>query len=386
MVSVVPLMTACILLELTAGASAQTPDILAPAALMRTNSQVRATWTDAWLHSDDPLEIAWGAWLVKLDRQMNFIPLLVQKVKEYVPMEEPAVGTRDRDSQDAMLEALDTLIQLNASVRVEDARKLYPEFAAQSLILLVRSPENAQSALFEIFDKAKTNWTWLAAGNVLFKQQAPGFARRLMDRLTQHVSVSVWDPGLGGGSGGGGSECGFSLREPKMDWPPVGLYQLTQFPGRIPWVTATFLIDGPTPVYYLRAEPGNYDNPPDSPGYCYDGDRDQYRAQYVTKLLQFTFPKISLDPYPLISIEWRDEINYAQRLSAAIEQQITAFHLALASLESIHLLTPDEASSLRPRVEVVISDRRRDRSVPLPDFGKSDGSVQVTAAFRPPLH
>ena len=66
------------------------------------------------------------------------------------------------------------------------------------------------------------------------------------------------------GGAGGGSECGLSLRAPKARWPSVGLYLLTQFPERMPGLTATFLVGGDTTVYYLRVEPGNYDNPPDA--------------------------------------------------------------------------------------------------------------------------
>jgi hypothetical protein len=113
-----------------------------------------------------------------------------------------------------MLVVLDALIGLGAAVPVEEARKLYPEFAAQSMILLVRSPNDAQSALLDIFHDAKANWTWLATGNVLVKARTPGFAALLLGRFTQHMTVSVLDPGFGSAFGGGGSECGFSLRAP----------------------------------------------------------------------------------------------------------------------------------------------------------------------------
>jgi hypothetical protein len=93
-----------------------------------------------------------------------------------------------------------------------------------------------------------------------------------------------------------------SMRAPKTSWPAVGLYVLTQFPARLPGVKAIFLVAGDTPIYYLRFESGNYDNPGDAPGFCDDGNRDQYRAQYLVRLLANSSPQIKLDPYPYATI------------------------------------------------------------------------------------
>ena len=148
------------------------------------------------------------------------------------------------------------------------------EFPAESLILLIRSQQAATSTFLKLLASANANWNWLAAGNVLSKERAQGFPDLLLQKLTQRVDVFVVNGGFGSGSGGGGSECGFSLGAPKSDWPPVGLYKLTQFPERIPRLDTQFLIGGETPVYYWRAEPGNYDNPPDAARDCDQGDRD----------------------------------------------------------------------------------------------------------------
>ena len=189
----------------------------------------------------------------------------MQKVTEYQTGAESTWASVERDRHDSLLAVLDALIQLRGTLPAEQACKLYPEFAAQSVILLIRSTEDARTALLSIFGKAKANWTWLAVGNALSKTQTAGFAALLLSRFTQHLKVRVEDPGFVSGEGGGGSECGFSLRAPKPGWPRVGLYHLTQFAERIPWLEAHFLIGGETSVYYWRADPGNYDNPPDDP-------------------------------------------------------------------------------------------------------------------------
>lgn len=355
--------------------------------LLRTDAQQRTDWAREWLRSEDSLRVAWGAWLARQDHQTALIPLLIEKVEEYQPTDESQPQTAERARHDALLAVLDALIGLGAAVPVQEARKLYPEFAAQSLILLVRSQPDAQSALIDIFKNARANWNWLAAGNVLVKTRPPGFASLLLSRYTQHITVSVFDPGHGGGGAGGGSECGFSLRAPKALWPAVGLYLLTQFPERMPGLTATFLVGGDTTVYYWRVEPGNYDNPSDAPGSCDDGDRDRYRAQYLTRLMESSFPRMSMDPYPQIAIVWKGEADYRQQLLATVEEQRTEFRRAVASLQhSGQLLTPAESATLKPRLEIAIRDERADRSPPLPAVLENDGTVSVRPVFMKPLY
>jgi hypothetical protein len=378
---------ACDCVGLGASLTAQQPPDSDPVLLLRADAERRADWATEWLRSDDPLRVAWGAWLARQDHQTALIPLLIEKVGEYQPTDESRSQTVERDRHDALLVVLDALIGLGAAVPVQEARKLYPEFAAQSLILLVRSQTDAQSALLNIFQNARANWNWLAAGNVLVKTRPPGFASLLLSRFTQHITVSVFDPGHGGGGAGGGSECGFSLRAPKARWPSVGLYLLTQFPERMPGLTATFLVGGDTTVYYWRVEPGNYDNPPDAPGSCDDGDRDRYRAQYLTRLMESSFPRMSMDPYPQITIVWKDEADYRQRLLATVEEQRTEFRRAVASLQhSGQVLTPAESATLKLRLEIVIRDERADRSPPLPAVLENDGTVSVRSTFTKPLY
>jgi|SRR5580704_14726463 hypothetical protein len=378
---------ACVFVGLGASLTAQQPPDSDPVLLLRADAERRADWATEWLRSEDPLRVAWGAWLARQDHQTALIPLLIEKVGEYQPTDESRSQTVERDRHDALLVVLDALIGLGAAVPVQEARKLYPEFAAQSLILLVRSQTDAQSALLNIFQNARANWNWLAAGNVLVKTRPPGFASLLLSRFTQHITVSVFDPGHGGGGAGGGSECGFSLRAPKARWPSVGLYLLTQFPERMPGLTATFLVGGDTTVYYWRVEPGNYDNPPDAPGSCDDGDRDRYRAQYLTRLMESSFPRMSMDPYPQITIVWKDEADYRQRLLATVEEQRTEFRRAVASLQhSGQVLTPAESATLKLRLEIVIRDERADRSPPLPAVLENDGTVSVRSTFTKPLY
>ena len=364
--------------------AAQQPPVTDPAALLRADAQQRADWAAEWLRSEEPLKVAWGAWLARQDNQTVLIPPLIEKVNEY-QLTGGYSSQTERDRHDALLVVLDALIGLHATVPVEDARKLYPEFAAQAIILLVRSPDDAQSALLEIFQQARANYTWLAAGNVLMKARTPGFAALLLIRFTQHMTVSVYDPFRGGGVGGGGGECGFPNGGPKANWPAVGLYQLTQLPDRMS-ASATFLVGGDTTIYYWRIEPGNYDNPPDVAGFCDDGNRDVYRAQYLNKLMERSFPRISLDPYPQLTLTWNGDRHYSEQLITAVDEHRARFRRTVAwLLESGQVLTPAEAAALKPRLEIMIRDERADRSVPLPAILEKDRTVAVRTALTTPL-
>ena len=182
---------ACVFVGLGASLTAQQPPDNDPVLLLRADAERRADWATEWLRSEDPLRVAWGAWLARQDHQTALIPLLIEKVGEYQPTDESRSQTVERDRHDALLVVLDALIGLGAAVPVQEARKLYPEFAAQSLILLVRSQTDAQSALLDIFQNARANWNWLAAGNVLVKTRPPGFASLLLSRFTTRHGVRI---------------------------------------------------------------------------------------------------------------------------------------------------------------------------------------------------
>jgi hypothetical protein len=222
-----------VILALATSLVAQQPPASEPLSLVHADAQQRATWATEWLHSGDPNRLAWGAWLAKQDRHKDLMPLLNGVVAEYHPNEEFS-SQPGRDRHDTLLTVLDALIDLGATVPAGEARRLYPEFPAQSLIFLVRWPQPDDSALLDIARIAKANWNWLTAGNVLVKNRTPGFAALLLPRFTQHLTISVVNVGTGGSSTSGGSECGVSMRAPKASWPTVGLYALTRFPERPP--------------------------------------------------------------------------------------------------------------------------------------------------------
>ena len=89
-----------------------------PANLVKDNIQQRLRWAKEWLQSDDPQQMAWGAYLARTDRQRSLIPLLLQKVRDY---QSPDTGFSDpvqNDRHNALLGVLDALISLHVQVPV----------------------------------------------------------------------------------------------------------------------------------------------------------------------------------------------------------------------------------------------------------------------------
>jgi len=366
-----------------------------PSALIGDDAQMRSAWAVKWLRSDNPRFVAWGAWLARVDRQAAAVPLLLQHLAQYVPSERPgARGQEKADRHDAMLEVLDAVLEMRVPVPVKQAQNLYPEFAAQSLILVLRSPEDTQAALLNILDRANTNRAWLAVGNALFRPVTAeraflpeagdrAFVERFLGRFTQHLKISIWDPGRGGGESEYRDTCGLSPNGPKPGWPPVGLYDLTQFPERFPASAAILLASGETPVYYWRAESGNYENPPDARVRCDDGDRDEYRAQYLTRLLGYV--PLRLVAYPTVQIRWLGGALLQPEPAEIVEKQMADLRSARASLQQLFPpRAPGGAYLPAPHLELVIDDRRQDKSIPLP-VPKLDETVEIRTNFSNPL-
>ena len=352
-----------------------------PANLVKDNIQQRLRWAKEWLQSDDPQQMAWGAYLARTDRQRSLIPLLLQKVRDY---QSPDTGFSDpvqNDRHNALLGVLDALISLHVQVPVEEAHKLYPEFSTQAVILLVRAGSNAGPALLDVFRLAKMNAVWLAAGNVLVKERTLGFAAALLSRFTHHIDVAVWNPGVGGGVGGGGGECGQGDASPKHSWPPVGMYLLSQYKL---FHDPTLLIDGQTPVYFFREEREDYINPAEMRS-CNYGNRDTYRAQYLKELLQPSYSLPSFEAYPTVHVTWEGVNSYKQAVIEGVEKQRRGFHWIVEFLKDTGLLTAEQAATLQLREEVVISDHRNSRETPLPQVLQDGNGLSIRAEFTQPL-
>jgi hypothetical protein len=151
----------------------------------------------------------------------------------------------------------------------------------------------------------------------------------LLDKFTQHVTVSVLDPGFSHGGGiGSGSDIGRGTRVPgpKTAWPPIAKYRLSQFPS----LSMMFLVGGETPVYHYRVESDGYEDAPDSPASPHGG-RDSYRAEYLANFSLYPSLKKRPDAYPDVRLVWLGAESYPAQLAAKIDERRKLFLATRAS-------------------------------------------------------
>jgi hypothetical protein len=345
-----------------------------PAARLGLQREQTAQLAADWIHSGDPRLVAWGAYVVLRDDRVQFIPDLLEIMRAHEVTSGPLPDSR-MDEHDEMLAVLDALIQLRAEAPEREAARLYPEFPAQSLILLTRDGKEADNSLLEIFRAEHSQrLAWLAAGNLLAQRRVPGFAAAVLGNLTVQAEIRVTDsdrPGVGKGSGG---SCGSGL-EGRANWPVVGTYTLAE---KAP--EAILLADGADPVYYFRTVIGLPEH--DNKNHCGLGSSGAlnlniYREHYLATLLsvpQWTRPLKSSISQTII---WENSDAYLAFLRNLVQQEQTSFNEVTRRLKDAGLLTAEEAATVKPRFEIAIVDDRDDKKTRLPDVGKLGENVTV---------
>ena len=115
-----PVQTLVVLFALSAALTAQHTIESDPELVLRADAQRRAEWASTWLHSEDPRQVAWGAWVARRDHQTALIPLLIEKVEEYQPVEEFLPDTVERNRHDMLCRQI-----LNTPGREIPLRRLF---------------------------------------------------------------------------------------------------------------------------------------------------------------------------------------------------------------------------------------------------------------------
>jgi hypothetical protein len=367
-----------------------------PAVILKAQREQTGQLAAAWLHSGDPRLQAWGAYVVLRDKHKEFIPDLVAMVHDYnvagwqfPPAEE--------DRHDAMLAVLDDLIQFYVVIPAPDAAKLYPEFPAQSILLLSRGNKDATNFFMEVFRDEKLHpWEWQAAGNFLTQIKAPGFAADVLSKMTVHATIKVTTTGEIRFYGGVASGCSFAIPKAKPDWPEVGNYLLTgSVAPESDWprvgaekyfeqhsAAALFLLDGPIPVYSQRTIDALYDQIRHA---RVDGngcganyvDWDSLLERYVTRMVSAKQDNPPLKSHFDEMITWKDQNEYLQYLGNLVRQQRDAFAEVARKLKEGGWITAEESADVKLKFEITIVDDRNDRTAPLPHVENLGENVTV---------
>lgn len=348
-----------------------------PAQILQSLDQESEKFSAEWLASPDPRLRAWGAYEVLRDRQSNQIPTLLSLIASYSPISgDPA--KIERDPHDAMLAILDAAIQLNAEVPAADAARLYPEFPAQSIILLSRSKEGTSRYLLAIFqDKATRQVDWLAAGDLLARRQSREFVSALLDGMVVHASISVTLPNQRERFTGTATQGDriYEIPKPKPGWPEAGSYVMAGC-STAPPQGGVVLATGIDSVFYYRRVDSNYDTQ-DYSHFCPSIDFQRLRQHLLDDMTQQAPQNSLLPAFEYERISWRNADDYRARITRFVVREQTAIRRVVALSQCYGVLEPNE-SLTGPKIEISISDTRPKGSPPLPPLPASSKNVSVS--------
>lgn len=309
------------------------------------------------LRSGENRERAWGAYLAGGHGLKGLTTELVRLLSDPTLADGPEEGIVRQAS-------LDALIRLDADVPAEALRALPQVFMDESLILLAKSPEGNQAALLEMFaglEEGGGGVRWLAAGNLLARAKARGFAARLLGGLKVEAAVTILDEevshGFGAGLGGGGGGCGGYYARPE-EFPPVGYYTLAAAPTR----GAVVVAPGRRPVFYVRSRKsvcGGH--------FSLQFEGDAARVEYLAALLDTTEDGLGFDARPSHRVVCKDA-RECRRGLVGVRARIRQSYAGLVGrLSEKGLLDGAVDAPASPPMTFTLYDERRRRTFPLPD-------------------
>lgn len=347
-----------------------------PATLHETSQKQSTAYINNWLASQDPRLHAWAAFWILRDGQSQFLPQLQSLIESYSPIGEPIPSTF-RDQHDAILVALDALIQLGGIVPPDAAASLVSEFPVQSMILLSRNGPDATAELLTIFRSVPdSKMTWLAAGNLLLQNRASGFAGAVLGTMTVHATVRIIDTERGVAEGWGGS-CASSSPETRSGWPQTGHYSFANSDSGVT-SGSILLANGPDPVYFNRLVDASYGVQAEGCGATVRFP-DGMREHFLRALLYASADKPPLSSSPMQTIVWRGDTQFLNELRAFIESEQKAFARTGQDLIAAHLLTAEEAAASVPHLEIRLSDDREDKSAAIPALDEVPPNVRIVS-------
>lgn len=334
-------------------------------SLRRQKAEILNPQVADLLHSSDPAQKAWAAYIIQQNYLSEYIPDLVEILGQESLQKSPSV---------LLSAVLDSLIQLKAQVPLDIIAGMNSALAWQKILLLSNMPGSNSQALLALM-RDNQGIAWLAAGNLLSDEKAPGFAGELLNELRVAVTISIVERGvvagfsLGSGSGTGCIAVG--LTQVPRDYPPIGFYEITDRPI----VGAVVLAAGPHVVYYQRSVilPGQVG----APASLGSGDIDRNReiVEFLKALVGPGLLSSDLKPSEQFAVVWGGPLNFAasvREIKSAVKHK---YQQVAAGLISKGLLTPDEALAATTTFHFELSDQRADRSVPLPQVSTDDVGI-----------
>lgn len=321
------------------------------------------------LRSDEPAEVAWGAYVAGDTRIDAAVPLLMERLV-------PNPDGDSREWQSVRRHVLDALVLLGARVSSD---KLAPymkrKHSWMPFILLAREPEKNRDIFLGQFDKwagdkEDITVSTVATGNLLSGVRAPGFALRLLPKRQLDLTIVVRDPddGYSGNSAmrlRGGT--GDSHAEVLDGFPPYVYYDLVLVQGSVN--PRTLVADGPLKVCYKRGVKTG-------PRVGYGGAIHYYKrakcaTEWIAEMAKVTTTEASLPQVSRMHHSWSDAEAYVAAATETRDAVLAHYWQVVRQLMKSGAVTIEEARDLEMKVVVDVKDERGDTSVPLPPLPKT---------------
>ncbi len=277
------------------------------------------------LNSGDSARQAWGAHLAGNYGQTKSVPQLRRLLTSWHP--------------DIQLQAVDSLIRLDAAVPLDELLAVWPNHREGVIILLAKDPEQNREALRSLTKLELHNLEWIALHSLLASMKAPGLAADLLRALSVELTVWVAETdkfGVQPGGGGGASACGGIGSRP--GFPPLFFYRLHQNPAP----GDVLLAPGLHPIYYRRQR-----NPSGAEALI---DRALFRHEYLAQMLDSEPQSLPLQAKVSRHMIWRNEEEYLatlRTLHADTEARFRKLPPCAVSLTALAAPRLTPSSSLR---------------------------------------
>jgi hypothetical protein len=320
------------------------------------------------LASDDPVELAWGAYLAGERRVYEAVPALVERARQ-------PLSTQPTTDEALRTTILDALIRLDARLDCDEVLAVAGERAlttlnAQALILMPHWEAATQQLLLGWLDDSRLcRRAFEDTSRLLVANGTPGIGARLVRGWVWTVTVEVHDPGSFGGGVSGRICCRRAAVRPR-GFPPYSSYRL----DREPELGDRVFLAGQLPIFVRRA--GVTSATPSTAG-----DAPVARAKFLRGLmaegLGLRPEDLALDVISTVRVPFIGADDYLRAVDAHLDLRRAEFADLVRCLAEVRWLSGDEAAELTPTFRIEVRDRRREPREPLPEL------PEPTSAQRP---
>jgi hypothetical protein len=330
--------------------------------------------TREWLHSGEPLLVAWGAHEALLSRNPYLDVDLLSLASEWEPLLSgrscdwacPELTPEQKERRFAMAAVLDALIQLHVTVPADTLHNLAADFENAAAILLARLPiEDAASLSMELYRSPPGRADVLRDVSAALLAQHPTteFAEDLLADTTIQATIVVLFPGDGFGSGRCGGAYFLPAPEVHEKWPQIGQYKLSKESRS----DSTLIVGGIDPIYATREESNNYLGN-EARGVALAPEQ---RRRLIAQMLGVSPEEIPWKTFVETTIQYQSLEQFHIALSDFVDQQQQMYRATVEQLKERDLIQSSDVLRSLPMLQLTLMDMRgEERTEALPKDAK----------------